>query len=160
MTSTSSSTKTPPVVTAQTGHVGLNVTDLNRSITFYSRVFGFDVLAQSSEGGRHYAFLGRGDQLVITLWQQSSDRFATDRPGLHHLAFNVASLSDVESAMAHLDELGVPLIYDEILAHLPGTSSGGIFFEDPDGIRIEICTAEGLDNHPALDQGIPSCGFF
>jgi len=151
---------TAPVATALTGHVGLNVTDLDRSITFYCNIFGFDVLGHSSAEGRLYAFLGRADQLVLTLWQQARDQFATDRPGLHHLAFNVPTLADVESAMDHLKQLDVPLIYDSVLAHGPGASSGGIFFEDPDRIRIEICTAEGLESHPSLEPDTPSCGFF
>jgi lactoylglutathione lyase len=160
MTASFPFTERRPVTMAVTGHVGLNVTDLNRSIEFYRSVFGFDVIAHSTGEGREYAFLGRVDQLVLTLWQQSSDHFASDRPGLHHLAFNVPSLRDVESAMVRLKELDVPLIYDTVVAHLPGASSGGVFFEDPDGIRIEICTAEGLESHPSLEPGEPSCGFF
>lgn len=149
-----------PVTAAATGHVGLNVTDVTRSIHFYQQVFGFDLLGESTEDDRRYAFLGRGDQLVLTLWQQSRDGFAADRPGLHHLSFNVPTLDDVQAAVARLQELGTPLIYDRILAHMPGLASGGIFFTDPDGIRIEICTASGLEHLPTLEDGAPSCGFF
>ncbi|MGH3638428.1 MAG: VOC family protein, partial [Mycobacterium sp.] len=88
-----------PLVTAVTGHVGLNVTDAARSIAFYRRVFGFDLLGESTEEGREYAFLGHGDQLVLTLWQQSGDRFPTALPGLHHLAFNVPTAEDVDIAL-------------------------------------------------------------
>lgn len=150
----------PRPITATTGHVGLNVTDVGRSIDFYRQVFGLDLLGESTEDGRRSAFLGRDGQLVLTLWQQSHDSFAADRPGLHHLAFNVPTVADVDAAMASLQALGVPLIYDKVLAHMPGLSSGGIFFTDPDGIRIEICTAEGLEQHPVLDDGAPTCGFF
>jgi lactoylglutathione lyase len=160
MTAIGNAPEAAPVTTATTGHVGLNVTDVNRSIDFYCKVFGFDVLAQSTEGAREYAFLGRGDQLVLTLWQQSDGRFSTDRPGLHHLAFNVPSASDVVSAMTRLRDLDVALIYDAVVPHAPGASSGGIFFEDPDGTRIEICTSEGMEAHPPLDSDAPSCGFF
>jgi hypothetical protein len=89
-----------PLTIATTGHVGLNVTDLSRSIRFYRDVFGFEA------------------------------------------------------------DLGVPLIYDEILPHMPGMSSGSISFADPDGTRVEVCTASGLDALPALEHGEPSCGFF
>ena len=68
-----------------TGHVGLNVADLDRSIDFYARVFGWDVKGR----GDGYAFLGDDDRLVLTLWQQSSGAFDTDQPGLHHLSFQV-----------------------------------------------------------------------
>lgn len=154
------SSATSTISLATTGHVGLNVTDVPRSIAFYQAVLGLDVLGESTEDGRRYAFLGRNGDLVLTLWQQSVDGFATDRSGLHHLAFNVPTLEDVDAAVEHLKALNVPLIYDEVLAHMPGMSSGGIFFTDPDGIRIEICTGSGLDHIPALEHGAPSCGFF
>ena len=160
MTAIENTPETRPVTTATTGHVGLNVSDVNRSIDFYRNVFGFDVIAQSTDETRQYAFLGHGGQLVLTLWQQSDGRFATDRPGLHHLAFNVPSASDVASAMDRLRDLDLALIYDAVVPHSPGASSGGIFFTDPDGIRIEICTSEGMEAHPPLDSDAPSCGFF
>ena len=149
-----------PLTLATTGHVGLNVTDLSRSIGFYRELFGFEVLAESEKPDRRYAFLGRDGSLVLTLWQQSAGTFDAARPGLHHLAFDVPTPRDVEAAVARLADLGIPLIYDEILPHMPGLSSGGIFFADPDGTRVEICTGSGLDALPALEHGEPSCGFF
>jgi lactoylglutathione lyase len=151
---------TTPVTAATTGHVGLNVGDVSRSIDFYCGVFGFEVLGQSTEPDRRHAFLGRDGQLVLTLWQQCSGRFGSDQPGLHHLAFDVPTLADVQAAVARLGELGVPMLYDRVLAHMPGMASGGIFFTDPDGIRIEICTGSGLESLPTLEHGAPSCGFF
>jgi catechol-2,3-dioxygenase len=96
----------------------------------------------------------------LTLWQQSAGAFDAARPGLHHLAFDVPTPRDVEAAAARLADLGVPLIYDEILSHMPGMSSGGIFFADPDGTCVEVGTRAGLDALPAPEHGEPSCGFF
>lgn len=63
--------------TLKTGHIGLSVTDLDRSLPFYARVFGFETLAEGKEDSRRWAFLGRGEEIVVTLWQQSEDGFAT-----------------------------------------------------------------------------------
>ena len=52
-------------------HVGLNVRDLPRSTRFYQQVFGFELLGESAEPGRAYAFLGRDGELILTLWPQS-----------------------------------------------------------------------------------------
>ena len=39
---------------------------------------------------------------------------------------------------------GLRLYHDGIVPHSEGASSGGIFFEDPDGIRLEIFTGAGV----------------
>lgn len=146
--------------TLKTGHVGLNVTDLASSIAFYRQVFDFEVLGQQAEGARRYAFLGRDGTLQVTLWQQSEGAFATGLPGLHHLSFEVPDLEAVRRAEAVLRDLGAELVYDGIVPHGEGASSGGVFFTDPDGIRLEIYAPAGADTAPAPTQGAPTCGFF
>ena len=50
--------------TLQTGHVGLNVTDLNRSIDFYRAVLGLQLTHEGTDPERRYAMLGRDGRLV------------------------------------------------------------------------------------------------
>jgi len=144
----------------QTGHVGLNVSDLERSKQFYRAVFGFEVLSESQEPGRRFVFLGLRRKLLLTLWEQSSGRFEKQRPGLHHLSFHVPGIDAVEEAERKLRMLGAPLLYDGIVAHREGEASGGVFFEDPDGIRLEIYTSTGAQKYAAPTLGVPACGFF
>jgi catechol 2,3-dioxygenase-like lactoylglutathione lyase family enzyme len=144
----------------QTGHVGINVTDLDRAVRFYERVFGFTVGGRSDEDARRFAFLKNGDTLALTLWQQSEGRFDATRPGLHHLSFSVPTLADVRAAEARVREVGGRFLYEGAVPHGEGASSGGIFFEDPDGTRLEIFTSDGLQHGHAPTAGAPSCGFF
>jgi lactoylglutathione lyase len=144
----------------QTGHIGLNVTDLDRSKNFYREVFGFDVLGESQDKDRRYAFLGSGSRIVLTLWKQSTNRFAVDTPGLHHLSFQVESLEEVKKAEKKLQTLEVPFLYEGIVAHSEGSKSGGIFFKDPDGIRLEIYCGTGMETYQPATASAPSCGFF
>lgn len=141
-----------------TGHIGLNVSDLDRSSDFYRRVFDLESLGES-RGEKRYVFLGREGRLILTLWEQSRGRFATDAPGLHHLAFQTENMEEVEAVRERLLELGVEFLHDGIVAHSEGSSSGGIFFTDPDGIRLEIYSKSGAERRPAPAQG-PACGFF
>lgn len=144
----------------ETGHVGINVTDLDRSIRFYEAVFGFEVGARSDGEGRRFAFLENGDTLVLTLWEQGEGRFDARRAGLHHLSFRVPTLDDVRAAEARVEAAGGRFLYDGAVPHGEGASSGGIFFEDPDGTRLEIFTSDGLQHAHAPTAGAPSCGFF
>ncbi|MGN9845541.1 VOC family protein [Nonomuraea sp. H19] len=144
----------------QTGHIGLNVTELDKSKEFYVRVFGFTVLGESQAEGRRYAFLGQDGTLVLTLWQQSEGRFATALPGLHHLSFQVADLDAVRQAEAIIREIGATLHHDGVVPHGEGAASGGVFFEDPDGIRLEIYAPDGAGDRPAPASDAPTCGFF
>ncbi|MGW2869096.1 VOC family protein [Kitasatospora xanthocidica] len=148
--------------TLQTGHVGLNVTDLARSIAFYRAVFGLDVTAEGTDPDRRHAFLGRDGRLVVTLWQQSAGRFAPGNPGLHHLSFEVESLDEVRATERLLRELGAEFAYDGVVPHSEGSASGGIFFTDPDGIRLEVYTRTGVAGTAAAapTATAPTCGFF
>jgi catechol 2,3-dioxygenase-like lactoylglutathione lyase family enzyme len=148
------------VSTLQTGHIGLNVTDLAVSRPFYEDVFGFATVGQSEEAGRRYAFLGDGEKLVLTLWEQGSGAFDRSRSGLHHLSFQVDGIDEVRKAEEKLRARGVRFAHDGVVPHGEGMQSGGIFFEDPDGIRLEIYAPNGAGEKPAPTPGAPTCGFF
>ncbi|MFJ3440669.1 VOC family protein [Streptomyces sp. NPDC086081] len=144
----------------QTGHVGLNVTDLQRSLAFYRAVFDFDVLAEGKEDDRRWAFLGRDDRLLVTLWQQSTGSFPADRPGLHHLSFQVDTVEEVRATEEVLRGLGAEFAHDGVVPHGENGTSGGLYFTDPDGIRLEIYAPTGADPADAPTPGAPTCGFF
>jgi catechol-2,3-dioxygenase len=144
----------------QTGHIGLNISNLERSREFYQAVFGFEIMGGSEEKGHRYVFLGNGGKLVLTLWEQSEGRFANHQPGLHHLSFQVEAIEQVAEAEEKIRALGAKLFYDGIVSHREGASSGGIFFEDPDGIRLEIFAPVEAGTYATLASGAPACGFF
>ncbi|WP_460108506.1 VOC family protein [Streptomyces sp. YKOK-J1] len=146
----------------RTGHTGLNVTDLDRSLAFYRDVLGFALLAEGKEDDRRYAFLGEagGEEPVLTLWQQARDPYDGGRAGLHHLAFTAASVDRVHAYEAALRAAGVEFAHDGVVAHREGSASGGIFFHDPDGTRLEISVPHGAEGAPAPHATAPTCGFF
>jgi catechol-2,3-dioxygenase len=144
----------------RTGHIGLNVTDLERSTPFYARVFGLQTQSEGEDDGRRWAFLGRDGRLVLTLWQQSTAPFPVASAGLHHLSFEAESMEQVRAAEAVLRELGADFHHEGVVPHGEGTASGGIFFTDPDGIRLEIYAPNGAENATAPTGTAPTCGFF
>ena len=147
----------------QTAHIGINVTNLERSRDFYGEVFGLSDMGGSGGGSdaapRRFAFLGDGTNIVLTLWEQSEGRFENNRPGLHHLSFKVPSIDHVREAEKKLLLRGATFAYEGIVPHAEGAQSGGIFFEDPDGSRLEIFAPVGAGEQKAPGEG-PTCGFF
>ncbi|MFF2994333.1 VOC family protein [Streptomyces sp. NPDC057950] len=156
-------------MTPRTGHVGLNVTDLDRSLAFYRDVLGFALLTEGKdgkdgeEGERRYAFLGSSDgdgRPVLTLWQQARSTYGEDRAGLHHLALEVDSIDEVRTYETALRDRGVTFAHEGVVAHREGSASGGIFFHDPDGTRLEIYAPTGAEGAPVPSESAPTCGFF
>ncbi|GIE78755.1 hypothetical protein Aph02nite_47050 [Actinoplanes philippinensis] len=143
-----------------TGHIGLNVTDLDRSLPFYTRAFGLQVVDEGRDEDRRWAFLGHNGDLVLTLWQQSDSGFSPTTAGLHHLSFRAGSLDDLAGAEQVLRELGAEFVHQGVVAHGEGAASGGLFFTDPDGVRLEIFVPSGAERAPAPAGTAPTCGFF
>jgi len=145
----------------ETGHIGLNVRNLKDSSQFYQTIFRFKVMSKGEEKGSPFALLGDGGPSpILTLWQQSSTSFSAKQAGLHHLSFKLGSMDAVRAFETRLKAEKVQFIYDGVVPHAEGSKSGGIFFEDPDGIRLEIYASSGAQSCKAPTPGAPSCGFF
>ena len=124
-------------------HVRLTVTDIERSRQFYESVFGWPVLVEVPENAdeatrNRLGFLYGGviydlGGALLGLRPVSQDRFDEDRTGLDHIAFRIATKSELDDAAAHLDELGI--------AHEPVKDIGPTYileFRDPDNIALEL----------------------
>ena len=51
----------------EAGHIGLNVSNLARSKRFYQEALGFDLMGESKDAKREYAFLGKDQKLILVL---------------------------------------------------------------------------------------------
>lgn len=118
-------------------HLSLSVTDLARSTDWYSKVFGLAVVAavEGSSFRRTRLRSETGMTLALTAHQgQEGERFDERRPGMDHVAFRLASGSDLESIVAALEELGAAHSGIQPL-------SGGVAkltLRDPDNIQLEV----------------------
>lgn len=133
-------------------HAVLFVADLQRSVSFYTQVLGFEALNMLPEGFRGAAFLrapGSTNDHDLGLFEvgavpAGSDRStvgsAPPRPpapgrgtvGLYHLAWEVDTLTELERVAGRLVEAGA----------LVGTSDHGttksLYGRDPDGLEFEV----------------------
>ena len=123
-------------------HIRLTVTDITRSREFYESVFDWPINLEMPKDAddamrERLAFLFGGvvynvGDSRVALRPVADDRFDEDRTGLDHLAFRVASKSELDDAAEHLDSLGV--------THEPIKDIGVMYileFRDPDNIALE-----------------------
>ena len=122
-------------------HVGVAVSDLDRSIALYEGTFGMPLVHRETvaEQGVEAALLDVGDghvELLSPLGPETAvGKFVERRgEGLHHVAYRVG---DIEAALARLSEAGLELIDSEPrigirksrVAFLHPKSTGGVLTE-------------------------------
>ncbi|MEE9257084.1 MAG: VOC family protein [bacterium] len=146
---------------SRVGHVGFNVSDMDRSIEFYRKVLGLKVTGRwlppdFPTGICFMRIEAMHHNLVLFELPPDVDRGAlsteTDSTqrrdvGLNHIAFEVAEREDWLLALDHVRSLGIELVSGPYVhAHeaqdengfIGGSGSHAFYFLDPDGNRIEV----------------------
>ena len=115
------------------GHVVLNVTDVTRSIEFYTQVLGFEVVKTNHENTA--AFLNCGEMHHDLALFKASDDTPNKKGtvGLNHFAVLVEDIDQLKSLKSNLESVGY-----ENLRTVDHGMTGSIYFEDPDGNGIEF----------------------
>lgn len=109
-------------------HIGITVSDLEKSIKFYKDLFDFEVIDKLSNAGQ--AFLKVGD-IIIGLYEVKG--YKRNENSQDRIAFFVDE-EDFEDALDELEELGSEIIYG------PENIRNGqvVVFLDPDGNQVEL----------------------
>lgn len=121
-----------------THHIAIICSDYPRSKRFYTEVLGLDVLAENYREARDsYKLdleLPDGTQIELFSFPGSPPRPSfPEAQGLRHLAFVV---DDMDQAVNKLVGHGIavePIRIDEY------TGKRYTFFQDPDGLPLELC---------------------
>lgn len=139
---------------ASVGHVHLKVADLERAITFYRDILGFEL---NQKFGTQTAFLGAGGyhhHIGLNTWESAG---ATPPPhghtGLYHSAFLYPDRAALATVLKRILEAGIPL--DGAADH--GVSEA-IYLRDPDGNGVEIYRDRPEHDWPRDNQGALKMG--
>lgn len=121
----------------QVHHIAIIGSDYQASKKFYCEVLGFSLMSEVYREARDSwkADLALNGQYTIELFSFPSPAARPSRPeacGLRHLAFQV---DDIQQAVRELNAAGV--ICEEVRID-PYTQSRFTFFNDPDGLPLEL----------------------
>lgn len=129
-------------------HIDLNVSDLPAAQAVYGPVLEFLGYTQVKDSdGCEWDLRadGHGASLGLrpcdpALAGHRHERYA---PGLHHLAWRAESRADVDALHELLVAHGIKVL--DPPAHYPQYSGDyyAVFFEDPDGMKLEVVHAPG-----------------
>ena len=104
---------------ANIDHVSIHVADLQRSVDFYQKMFGFSVVSQDQPGG----IIRLGNAKVLVSLNHGSPAGIVD-----HFAIGIPRFSR-ESAARYLTQRGATPLEGDY---------AGLHVKDPDGINVQI----------------------
>lgn len=125
-----------PFSITKIGHVVLMVTDVERSVDFYTKVLGFrvsDVYPDSMMPGQMVFMRCNNDHHGVALVGGAPHE--SKNVEMHHMAFEVDSLDEVLKARKHLNAHGVDVQFE---GRRRAGAQIAVEFLDPDGHWLEI----------------------
>lgn len=122
----------------QLDHLNLTVSDLDATVAWYGRVFGFERVESGLHNGRRWAILRSGDALLC-LYERAGRHVATDEEaeagGLHQLNHFGLRITDAERWAATVEREQLAFSYPSPLRH---PHSIAWYVLDPSGHEIEV----------------------
>lgn len=121
-------------------HVEIYVSNLSQSRTFYNFLLpelGYSLYQEWPQGFSYK----KAEQYIVFV--QVEEKYADStyhrcRVGLNHLAFHGGSREEVDQLRKDLLARDVTLLYDDRYPFAGGENHYALYFEDPDGVKIEV----------------------
>jgi catechol 2,3-dioxygenase-like lactoylglutathione lyase family enzyme len=120
-------------------HVILTVSQWEKARAFYADLLPFLGMRKVYDGNNFLYHVGGRTAIGIQRCaaEYGTERFVSNRVGMHHLCLRARSREDVDAAAIKLREMGAYIDRGPLEANFaPGYYY--FVFEDPDGIRLEI----------------------
>ncbi|HET7374910.1 MAG TPA: methylmalonyl-CoA epimerase [Gemmatimonadaceae bacterium] len=133
--------KAPPrSAGASISHIGIAVSGLSESLSFYRDVLGLPEVPLADSDGARIVGLTAGESLVELLEAESPDspiaKFVAKRgPGIHHICFAV---DDLDDALARCREHGVRVIDETPRVGAEGKRIAFLHPSSTSGVLIEL----------------------
>jgi catechol 2,3-dioxygenase len=131
------------------GHIHLKVSDLERSVNFYTQVLGFDLTTRMGDQAAFLSVGGYHHHIGLNTWEsQGGSAPLAGNTGLYHFAILVPDRKSLAVIVKRLNDHDWPI--DGAADH--GVSEA-VYLSDPDGNGIEIYADRPKDQWPKDDKG-------
>jgi catechol 2,3-dioxygenase len=131
------------------GHVHLKVADLERAVSFYREVLGFELTQRYGDSAAFLSAGGYHHHIGLNVWHsRGGPRPPRNATGLYHFAIRYPDRPALADALRRLQRAGVAL---------DGASDHGVsealYLHDPDGNGIELYTDRPQSEWPRAANG-------
>jgi catechol 2,3-dioxygenase len=131
------------------GHVHLKVADIDRALTFYCGVLGFDLTVRLGDQAAFVSAGGYHHHLGLNTWEsRGGSPPPSGTTGLYHVAIRYPDRASLGDALRRVVGAGI---------HLQGASDHGVsealYLADPDGNGVELYRDRPREEWPTDEHG-------
>lgn len=123
-------------------HLELYVRDLERSVEFWGWLLGQLGYEPYQEWDEGISWRSGDAYMAFVLAPSGASDLDRRSVGLNHLAFRARDRDAVDQLTKQLHERGVRILYADRHPYAGGPDHYAVFFEDPDGLKVEVVSAD------------------
>jgi catechol 2,3-dioxygenase len=131
------------------GHVHLKVSDLNRSLAFYSGILGFEITQRIGDGAAFISAGGYHHHIGLNTWESlGAGQPPAHSTGLYHVAILYPTRPKLADALRRVIDAGIS--FEGAADH--GVSEA-LYLRDPDNNGVELYWDRPPDQWPRKPGG-------
>lgn len=126
--------------TGKIHHVEIYCSELEKSSSFWGWFLSELGYKQYQKWESGISFKLGASYIVFVQAEEKhlKDGFHRCRPGLNHLAFHASSRQHIDELTSKLKDRRINILYSDKHPHAGGPESYGVYFEDPERIKVEV----------------------
>lgn len=114
-------------------HLNITVKNLDKSVDYYQRIFGFKIMEEGQYNGTPYKIIGISNKAMLCMYEKKDLKVENNNIG--HFGFNIQFTKNI---VEQLEAQDADVRYYNGEATIQYPKSKSIYIHDPDGNQIEL----------------------